>query len=71
MKESRWRSLLKGITWRITGTLDTFVISYLITGKIKTAVSISAVEVITKVILFYGHERVWEKVKWGKKRIDD
>ncbi|MCG8701635.1 MAG: DUF2061 domain-containing protein, partial [Bacteroidales bacterium] len=52
--------------WRVTGTLDTFLVSYLITGKIKFALSISLVEVITKMTLYYFHERVWNKIKFGR-----
>ena len=49
----------KGISWRIIGTLDTIVISYFITGQWKYAISIGTVEVFTKIILFYFHERLW------------
>jgi len=61
------RSLLKSISWRIIGTLDTIVISYLITGKLAFALSIGGIELITKMILYVVHERVWNKVNWGKK----
>jgi uncharacterized membrane protein len=66
MKEKNYRSLLKSISWRLTGTLDTFIISYLITGQIKTAISISGVEVFTKITLYYFHERAWNKINIGK-----
>jgi len=66
MKEKNYRSLLKSISWRVTGTIDTFVISYLITGHVKTAISISGVEIITKISLYYFHERLWNKIKIGK-----
>lgn len=52
-------SFVKGITWRIIGTLDTIIISYFITGQWKFALSIGSVEVFTKIILFYFHDRVW------------
>jgi uncharacterized membrane protein len=61
------RSLAKAITWRITGTLDTFLLTLLITGKLSFALSISATELFTKIFLYYGHERVWERISWGKK----
>ncbi len=54
-------SLLKSITWRITGTLDTMLISYLITGSLKAATAIGTVEVVTKMGLYYIHERVWHR----------
>ena len=64
----RWsRSLLKSISWRIIGTLDTIIISYVITGKIAFALSIGAIELVTKMILYVVHERLWDKVNWGKK----
>jgi uncharacterized membrane protein len=66
MKEKSYRSLLKSISWRITGTIDTFVISWLITGEITLALSISGVEILTKITLYYFHERLWNKIKLGK-----
>lgn len=67
MKDSHSRSLIKGITWRITGTIDTIIIAFLITGKWNLALSIGGIEVATKILLFYLHERIWDKIKWGKK----
>ena len=56
------KSVLKSISWRILGTLDTMLISYIITGKVTAAVSIGSVEVITKTILYYFHERLWAHI---------
>ena len=64
--ERRYRSFIKAVSWRLTGTIDTFIVSYLITGKVGLAASISGVEVITKMVLYYCHERVWTRVKFGK-----
>jgi len=61
------RSLLKSVSWRIIGTLDTIVISYIITGKLAFALSIGGIELVTKMILYVVHERVWNKIKWGRK----
>lgn len=66
MRENANRSLLKAISWRITGSLDTLLVSYLITGDIKIAASIGAIEVFTKMILYYLHERGWDKIKFGR-----
>ena len=52
-------SVTKGISWRLIGTIDTILISYLITGQWKFALSIGSVEVFTKIILFYFHDRAW------------
>jgi len=61
------RSLVKAISWRVVGTIDTLIISWLITGKLALALSISGVEFVTKMLLYYGHERVWNFIKWRKK----
>jgi uncharacterized membrane protein len=65
--ETKRRSVVKAITWRTLGTLDTIVISYLLTGEIKTAVSIGGIEIFTKMILYFFHERIWNTIKWGKR----
>jgi len=67
-KDAHHRSLAKAVSWRLTGSIDTFVLSLLITGNIRIAGSISAVEFVTKIFLFYGHERVWAMIPWGTKR---
>ena len=60
------RSLAKAITWRITGSVDTFLVSWFITGQALLASGIAFTEMITKVFLYWTHERVWNKVSWGK-----
>ena len=60
------RSAAKAITWRVVATLDTFIISWLITGRLEWATAIAGVEVLTKVFIYYLHERMWVRVKWGK-----
>jgi len=63
---SKGRHILKTITWRIIGTIDTIVLSWLITGSLTLGFSIGGVEVVTKMILYYLHERVWYKFsKYG------
>jgi uncharacterized membrane protein len=56
------KSLIKSLSWRVVGTIDTMIISYFITGKMTVAVSIGGVEVITKTILYYFHERLWTHI---------
>jgi uncharacterized membrane protein len=56
------KSVMKAISWRIVGTIDTMIISYIITGKLTMAVTIGGVEVFTKVLLYYLHERVWAHI---------
>jgi uncharacterized membrane protein len=70
MKENRYRSILKGITWRVIATLDTILIAWLITGRLKFALSIGGIEVLTKLGLYYLHERSWNRIKLGKKRAE-
>lgn len=60
------RSVAKAITWRIIGTIDTFLLSWLITKEPVTAGAIASLEVLTKTVLYYFHERGWNKVKWGR-----
>jgi uncharacterized membrane protein len=62
-KYSRKRHIAKTITWRIVGTLDTIVLGWLVTGNMKTGLSIGGVELATKMILYYLHERVWYQVR--------
>ncbi|MFD1616011.1 DUF2061 domain-containing protein [Gelatiniphilus marinus] len=60
------RSLVKTISWRIIGTLDTLILSWIIVGEISTAAAIASVEFASKMILYFLHERAWNKIKWGK-----
>lgn len=63
------RHILKTITWRIVGTIDTIILSWVITGNLKIGMAIGGVEVITKMILYYLHERTWYKyIKYGLKK---
>jgi uncharacterized membrane protein len=64
-REAHSRSLAKAISWRATGTLDTFVISYIITGQIVLAGSIAGTELLTRIVLYYFHERAWAVIPWG------
>ncbi len=67
MNVTKQRSAVKAITWRIIGTADTFVLAWFITKEPVTAGTIAGFEVITKTILYYFHERGWNKVNWGRK----
>ncbi|NNE55067.1 MAG: DUF2061 domain-containing protein [Flavobacteriales bacterium] len=64
-------SLAKTVSWRIVGTLDTLVITFLVTGQISTALTISGVELISKMILYFLHERTWNKlhVSWNERAV--
>ncbi len=60
------RSVVKSVSWRVIGTLDTIVISWLITGQVTLALSIGAIEWFTKMLLYFFHERIWNLITWGK-----
>jgi len=66
MAEKHYRSLLKAVSWRITGSIDTLIITFIVTGKLKWAFTVSGIELFTKVFLYYVHERVWHKIPLGK-----
>ena len=67
-EEQKKRSIVKTLTWRITASLDTFVIAWVITGDWKIGGSIAGIEVLTKIFFYYFHERIWSKIKWGTKK---
>jgi uncharacterized membrane protein len=64
--EKPLRSILKTVSWRIVGTVDTILISWVLTGEIETALAIGSVELVTKMILYFGHERLWNMISFGK-----
>ena len=67
MKVTKTRSLLKTLSWRIVGTLDTMALGWIITGDPLIGVKIGALELITKFVLYYFHERAWLQSKFGTK----
>ncbi len=66
ISESPKRSIAKSISWRIVGTIDTIIISWIVTGTLSLAFSIGLVELVTKMVLYFFHERIWNSIKWGK-----
>lgn len=60
------RSLVKTISWRLTGTFCTFLISFIILGDITTSSTIALIQLIFNTIMFYIHERIWNIIKWGR-----
>lgn len=66
MKVSYKRQIAKAITFRILGTIDTVLVSWIITGSFKMGAILGTIEVITKIVLYFLHERVWDKyIKYG------
>jgi uncharacterized membrane protein len=66
MIDSNNRSIAKTISWRLTGSFSTFMISYLILGSFSVAGSIAIIQIIANTLLYYLHERVWNKINWGR-----
>ena len=66
MKDNKSRSIWKSISWRVLASCDTVLISYLITGSFAIAASIGSIEVLTKMILYYFHERAWNRFEFGR-----
>jgi uncharacterized membrane protein len=66
--EAHRRSIAKSFTWRVTASLDTFLVSFIITGRVAIAGSIAAAEILTKLALYYFHERIWAFVPYGLRR---
>jgi len=66
--EKKRRSVVKMITWRVIASLDTFIIAYLITGSWKMGTSIASIEIVTKMGLYYIHERYWNKSSYGRRK---
>ncbi|OMP32212.1 DUF2061 domain-containing protein [Mangrovimonas sp. DI 80] len=63
--ESRKRHIAKTITWRMVGTIDTMTLAWIVTGNPLTGFKIASVEVVTKMLLYYLHERTWYKINFG------
>jgi adenylylsulfate kinase len=64
--ETHLRSVVKGISWRAVGTLDTTILVFLFSGKMLLAATVGLTELVTKVFLYWAHERVWQRIKWGR-----
>ena len=68
MKVTKLRSVLKAISWRIVGTLDTMALGWIITGSPLMGLKIGALELFTKFILYYIHERIWLRSNFGTQK---
>jgi uncharacterized membrane protein len=66
--KSRKRHLAKTITWRILGSIDTMIIGWVVSGDPLIGLSIGGTEVLTKMVLYYTHERVWFRINWKAKK---
>lgn len=66
MKEKRFRSIIKAVSWRIIATSTTTVLVFIFTNNFELAIGVGIFDIITKLLFYYIHERVWNKIKWGK-----
>ncbi|MDZ7861127.1 MAG: adenylyl-sulfate kinase [Candidatus Krumholzibacteriota bacterium] len=69
-KDSKFRSIMKSASYRFLTTLTTFSLVWIFTGKLTVAFGVGALEVIIKLLIYFFHERLWEKIKWGKQEIE-
>lgn len=65
MLNANKRHLAKTFSWRAIGTLDTFILGWLITGNPLTGLKIGGAEVVSKMLLYFGHEKIWYKINYG------
>jgi uncharacterized membrane protein len=68
MLNTNKRHLAKTFSWRAIGTLDTFILGWLITGNPLTGLKIGGAEVVSKMLLYFGHEKIWYKINYGVDR---
>jgi uncharacterized membrane protein len=66
-RDSHPRSIAKAVSWRLLGSVDTFVLSVIFTGSLRLAGSIAVTEMFTKMVLYYVHERVWSAIPWNQR----
>lgn len=64
--ETNARSIVKTVSWRITGSLATLLISYVVLGDFTVAGAIATAQLVTNTILYFIHERAWNKILWGR-----
>ena len=60
------RTIIKTLTWRVTASLTTFIIAWILTGDLLIGISIGSIEAVSKIFLYYFHERIWNKINWAK-----
>ena len=60
------RTIIRTLTWRVTASLTTFLIAWILTGDLLIGISIGSVEAIAKIFLYYFHERIWNNISWAK-----
>ena len=69
-KETNLRSIAKGISWRFVATGTTMIIVYIFFGNVELAIATGLLETVAKIALYWGHEKVWQRIRWGRKKIE-
>ena len=64
----RKRTIVKTMTWRVTASLTTFIIAWILTGDFLIGATIGSIEAIAKIFLYYFYDRIWNKISWAKIR---
>lgn len=64
--ETHLRSVVKGVSWRFIATMVTALVVYVYSGELAVAVIIGSIDAVAKIVLFWGHERIWQQIHWGR-----
>lgn len=69
-RETNIRSIAKGFSWRLFATTTTVIIVYIFFGRLDLAIAAGLIETVSKVFLYYAHEKIWQRIRWGRKKIE-
>jgi len=69
--ESHFRSIVKAITWRAGGTVVTFAVAWIVSRSFELAAQIGVLDTLVKIGAFYAHERIWNRLSFGKKKMPE
>lgn len=64
--DTHFRSVAKGLSWRVLATFVTTVVVFLYSGELGIAALVGGTDALAKIALYWGHERVWERIPWGR-----
>ena len=64
--ETHLRSVVKGISWRFVATMVTTIVVYIYSGELAAAAIVGSIDAVAKILLYWGHERIWQRIQWGR-----
>ena len=64
--ETHLRSVVKGVSWRFIATMVTALVVYVYSGELAAAAIVGSIDAVAKIVLFWGHERIWQQIHWGR-----